>query len=89
MLFQLIDAQNSQVLNSDTFYKPPLTSDQYIIGTDNCINAGITWNYPDDDYFDGYQEIEGAFWVQSKDDILQAYTSDLDQEDSFIHLGPL
>ena len=52
--FRLSERQDSQNLNNDSFYRPPVTSAQCIIGTENYPDAGILLNYDDDDYSLGY-----------------------------------
>ena len=47
--FQQRDRQDSQNLNHDTFYRPPVTSAQCIIGTEKCPDSAIFINYKDDD----------------------------------------
>ena len=76
--FQQHDRQNSQNENNDTFYRPPVTSAQCIIGTEKYPDSGILLNYDDDDYNQGYGQIKEAFRVLTKDDILQPYISDRD-----------
>ena len=48
--FQQRDRQDSQNLNNDTFYRPPVTSAQCIIGREKYPDAGILLNYIDDDH---------------------------------------
>ena len=74
--FQQQDRQDSQNLNNDTFCRLPVVSAQCIIGTERNPDAGILLNYDDDDYSHGYHQIEEAFKVLAKDDILQPYKSD-------------
>ena len=45
--FQRKERQDSQNLNNDTFYRSPVTSAQYIIGTENHPDSGILLNYDD------------------------------------------
>ena len=47
--FQQQDRQKSQNENNDTFYRPPVTSAQCIIGTETYPDSGILLNYNDDD----------------------------------------
>ena len=51
--FQQRERQDSQNLNNDTFYRPPVTSAQCIIGTEKYPDAAILINYDDDDYNQG------------------------------------
>ena len=76
--FQQQDRQNSQNENNDTFYRPPVTSAQCIIGTEKYPDSAILLNYNDDDYNQGYGEIKKVFKALTKDDILQPYISDND-----------
>ena len=76
--FQQMDRQNDQNLNNDTFYRPPVTSAQCIIGTEKYLDNAILMNYNDDDYSQGYGQIKEAFKALTKDDILQPYISEDD-----------
>ena len=76
--FQRNDRQNNQNLNNDTFYRPLVTSAQCIIGTEKYPDSGISLNYNDDDYSQGYGQIKEAFKSLTKDNLLQPYISDND-----------
>ena len=76
--FQQQDRQNSQNENNDTFYRPPVTSAQCIIGTEKYPDSSILLNYDNDDYNQGYGQIKEAFRALTKDDILIPYISDHD-----------
>ena len=76
--FQQRTRQNSQNENNDTFYRPPVTSAQCIIGTEKYPDSSILLNYDDDDSNQGYGQIKEAFRALTKDDILQPYISDKD-----------
>ena len=76
--FHQNDRQNDQNLNNDTFYRPLVTSAQCIIGTEKYPDSGILLNYNDDDYSQGYGQIEEAFKSLTKDDLLQPYISEHD-----------
>ena len=76
--FEQIDRQHDQNLNNDTFYRPPVTSAQCIIGTEIYPDSAIFLNYDDDDYSQENGQIEEAFKALTKDDILQPYISDID-----------
>ena len=76
--FQQSDRQNDQNLNNDTFYRPPVTSAQCIIGTERYPDSAILLNYEDDDYSQGYGQIKEAFRALTKDDILKPYISEDD-----------
>ena len=64
--FQQSTRQNSQNENNDTFYRPPVTSAQCNIGTENYPDSGILLNYDDDDYNQGYGQIKEAFTALTK-----------------------
>ena len=83
--FQQSTRQDSQNENNDTFYGPPVTSAQCIIGTEKYPDSGILLNYDDDDYNQGYGQIREAFRALTKDDILQPYVSDKDFRSSIIN----
>ena len=76
--FQQRDRQNSQSLNDDTFYKPPVTSAQCIMGTEKYPDSGILLKYNDDDYSQGYGQIKEYFKALTEDDILRPYISQHD-----------
>ena len=76
--FQQSHRQHDQNLNKDTFYRPPVTSAQCIIGTEKYPDSAILLNYNDDDYSQGYGLIKQAFKDLTKDDILEPYISDND-----------
>ena len=56
----------------------PVTSARFIIETAENPDRGISLNYNDDDYSQGYGEIEEAFKAQTKDNKLQPYISEDD-----------
>ena len=76
--FQQRHRQDSQNQNNDTFYRPPVTSAQCIIGTEKYPDSSILLNYDDDDYNQGHGQIKKAFRALTNDDILQPYISDND-----------
>ena len=76
--FQQNDRQNDQKLNSDTFYRPLVTTAQCIIGTEKYPDSSISLNYNDDDYSQGYGQIKEAFKALTKDNLLQQYISEHD-----------
>ena len=76
--FQQSDRQNDQNLNNDSFYRPPVTSAQCIIGTEKYPDSGILLNFNDDDYSQGYGQIKEAFKALTKDNLLQPYISEHD-----------
>ena len=71
--FQQKERQNSQNLNNDTFYRPPITSVQCNIGTEKYCDSATLLNYDDDDYSQGYGQIKEAFTSLVKDDSLTLY----------------
>ena len=76
--FQQQDRQDSQNFNNDTFCRLPVVSAHCVIGTEKYPDAGILFNYTDDDYSQGYHQIKEAFEALTKDDILQPYISEED-----------
>ena len=76
--FQQQDRQDSQNLKNDTFCRLPVVSAHCVIGTEKSPDARILLNYIDDDYSQGYHQIEEAFKALTKDDILQPYISEED-----------
>ena len=62
-------------MNNDTFYRPLVTSAQCIIGTEKYPDSGVLLNYNDDDYSQGYGQIQEAL---TKDNLLQQYISEHD-----------
>ena len=76
--FQQNDRQNDQNLNNDTFYRPLVTSNQCIIGTEKYPDSGILLNYNDDNSSQGYGQIKEAFKALTKDNLLQPYISEHD-----------
>ena len=76
--FQQRDSQDYQKLNNDTFYRPPVLSDQCNIGTENYPDSALSLNYEYDDYSQGYSRISEAFRALTKDDILRSHISDND-----------
>ena len=59
--------QDSQILNNDIFYRPPVTSAQYIIGTESYTDSAFLLNYNDVDYSEGYGQIEEVLRVLTKE----------------------
>ena len=76
--FQQSDRQNDQNLNNETFYSPPVSSAQCIIGTEKYPDSGILLNYEDYDYSQGHGQIKQIFRALTKDNILQPYISEHD-----------
>ena len=56
--FQQKVKQDSQNLHNDTFYRPPVTSAQCIIGTEKNTGNSMLLNYDGDDYSQGYGKIK-------------------------------
>ena len=71
VVFQQSDRQHHQNLNNDSFYRTPVTSAQFIIGTEKCPDSAILMNYNDDDYNQGYGQIKKTFRALTEDNILQ------------------
>ena len=67
--FQQQDRRDSQNLNGDILYRPPVTSTQCIMGTESYLDNSRILNYDDDDYFQGYGQTKEAFRALTKDDI--------------------
>ena len=82
--FEQRDRQDSQNSNNDTFYRPPVTSSQCIIATEEYPDSDVLLNYVDDDYSQGYAQIKEIFRALTKSDILQPYISDHDFRSSNI-----
>ena len=80
--FQQRERQDSQNIANDTFYRPPVTSAQCIVGTEKYPDSAILLNYNDDDYSQGYGIIKDAFTALTKDDIFQSYISGNDFKSS-------
>ena len=73
--FQQRDRQDSQNLNKDTFCRLPVTRAQAIIGKAKYPDSNILLNFDDDDYSQGYCQIEEACTDSTKDDLIQPYIS--------------
>ena len=58
VVFQQNHRQHDQNLNNQTFYKVLVTSCHCIIGTSKYPENGISLNYNDDDYSQGYGHIK-------------------------------
>ena len=74
--FQQSDRHFDENLNNDSFYRPPVTSAQCIIGTEKYPDSAILLNYNDDGYSQGNGPIKQTLKVLTKDDILQPYISE-------------
>ena len=74
VVFQQSDRKPDQILNNDASYRMPVTSCQGIIGNSKHPDSGFLLSYNDDDYSQGYGQIE-AFRALTKDNILQPYIS--------------
>ena len=53
-------------MNTDTFFRAPVTSAQCIIGTEKYPHSGNFLNYDDDYYSQGYGHIKDAFRALKK-----------------------
>ena len=82
VVFQQSDRQHDQNLNNDAFVRMPVTSAQFIIGTEKYPDNAILLNYNDNDYSQGYGQTKEAFKAVTKDDILQPYISEKDYRSS-------
>ena len=82
VVFQQNDRQHDQNLTNDTFCRLPVTSDQCIIGTERYPDSANLLNHDDDDYSQGYGQIQASFRALTKDDILQPYISENDYRSS-------
>ena len=69
--FQQKDRQDSPNLNNDAFFRPPVTNALCNVRTKKYQDAGTSLNNHDDDYSQGYGQIEEAFTVLTKDDIIK------------------
>ena len=56
-VFQQRDRQDSEKLNKNTFHSSPVTSAQYIIGTEKYLVSALLLTYDDDDYSRGNGQI--------------------------------
>ena len=58
--FSIKETQDSQNLNNETFYRPPVNSAQWTMPwTEKCPDNSIKFKYDDDDdYSRGYGQIE-------------------------------
>ena len=74
--FQQRDRQDSRNLNNHTFWRPPVTSAQCVIGTEKYPDSAILLIYDDYDYSQGCGRIKKAFRALTKDDILKPFLSD-------------
>ena len=62
-----MDRQNSQNLNNDTFYRPPVKSASVLIGRERYPDNSLLLNYDDNDYYQCYGQIKEAFNLNMKD----------------------
>ena len=76
IVFQQRDRQQTQNLKNDIFYRLHVASAQCLITTEKNPDAVILLNYDDDEYTQGYSQIEGIFRALTKDFILQPKKSD-------------
>ena len=71
--FQEMDRQDSQNLNNDTFYRPPVISAHVVIGTERYPANSFLLNYDDENYSQAYGETKEAL---TQYDILQPHISE-------------
>ena len=76
--FQQREKQDSQILNTDTFFRRPVTSAQSIFGTGKFPDSAFPKNYDDDNYSQRYGQIKEVFRAPTKYDILIRYITDHD-----------
>ena len=76
--FRHRDRQDLQNLTNVTFYTPPVTSAQSIIGTEKNPKSAILLNYNNDDYNRRYGQTKEVLKALTTDDILQKYISEHD-----------
>ena len=67
--FQQGDRRGSQILNNDTFCRPPLTSAECNIGTQKYPDSAILLICNDDDYSQIFGQIKEASRAPAKDGI--------------------
>ena len=82
IVFQQNGRQHDQNLNNDTFCRLPVTSAQCIIGNERYSDSALLLNHGDDDYSQGYSQIQASFKALTRDDILQPYISGDDYRSS-------
>ena len=61
VFFQQNDRQHYQKRNNGTFCRLPVTSAQSFIGTERYPDSAILLNHDDDDYSQGYGQIQASF----------------------------
>ena len=71
--FPAKDRKNSQNLNNDNFFRPPVTSDHCHIETEKYPETAILFISDDGDDPQGYGQLKEAFGVLTKHDVLQPY----------------
>ena len=76
--FQQRYRQDSQNIHKDTFYRPPVTITQCIMGTAKYPDPPILLNFDDKYYSQWYGQSEEACKVLTKDDIPNSYITDHD-----------
>ena len=76
--FQQMDRKNSENLNNDSFYRPPVTSAHVVISSERYLDNSLSLDHDDDDYSQGYGQIKEAFKALTKDAILQPCISEND-----------
>ena len=76
--FQNRDKQSSEYLNKDIPGRLLVDSAQSIIGTGRNLEPGLLLHYDNDDYSQGYEQINEASRALTQDEILKRYISDHD-----------
>ena len=76
--FQQRKRQDSPNFNNDTFYKPPVTNAQCLIGFEKYPDSAVLLNYDDYYYSHGYGQIKETFKALTKNEIVKSYISDND-----------
>ena len=69
------DRFNKQLLNDDSFFKPPVKFAECVKGTETCSDAGLKIYYAQDEYNEDCSQVVSCFNYLTEDDILQPYKS--------------
>ena len=73
--FQQSDREHDQKIANDTFYRPPITSAQSIIGAEKYPYSAILIKYIEEYCSQGYGLMKEVFIVLTKDDNIEPYIS--------------
>ena len=76
--FQNSDKQSSEYLNKDIPGRLLVDSAQCIIGVGKNLESGLLINYDNDEYSQGYEQINEASRALTQDETLERYISDHD-----------